>query len=365
MFAELQMPTPLVPTRQVYFARYCKRFSAQQWAIVDVSVDKNEENMDASLFKCRKRPSGCIIQESSNGHCKVTWVEHLEYQKSTVHALYRTVISSGLAFGARHWMATLQLQCERLVFFMATNVPTLTGRKSILKLAQRMSRSLCHAIGASSDNTWNKFTSKAGEDIRVSSRKNLNDPGEPLGVIVCAVSSIWLSVSPNLLFDFLRDEARRHEWDFMSNGGQVKSIANLAKGQDHGNVVTIQVSSPLTSREISQTKSGFFSESCYLFQTIKSKENNTMWMLQDSCTNAFESMVVFAPVDITGMQSVISNIATLPSGFSILPDRLESRPSLITSRHKKSIDVEGESLLTIAFQILTNNSPSIWHIEKH
>ncbi|KAK8608450.1 hypothetical protein V6N13_023873 [Hibiscus sabdariffa] len=345
MFAELQMLTPLVPTRQVYFARYCKRFSAEQWAIVDVSVNKVEENMDASLLKCRKRPSGCIIQESSNGHCKVTWVEHLEYQKSTVHALYRTVISSGLAFGARHWMATLQLQCERLVFFMATNVPTkgstgvptLAGRKSILKLAQRMSRSFCHAIGASSYNTWNKFTSKAGEDIRVSSRKNLNDPGEPLGVIVCAVSSIWLSVSPNLLFDFLRDEARRNEWDFMSNGGHVKSIANLAKGQEHGNVVTIQ--------------------------TIKSKENNTMWMLQDSCTNAFESMVVFAPVDITGMQSVItgcdsSNIATLPSGFSILPDRLESRPSLITSRHKKSIDVEGGSLLTIAFQILTNNSPS-------
>lgn len=54
---------------------------------------------------------------------QVTWVEHLECQKSTVHTMYRTIVSSGLAFGARHWMATLQLQCERLVFFMATNVP--------------------------------------------------------------------------------------------------------------------------------------------------------------------------------------------------------------------------------------------------
>lgn len=41
-----------------------------------------------------------------------------------VHSMYRTIINSGLAFGAKHWMATLQLQCERLVFFMATNVPT-------------------------------------------------------------------------------------------------------------------------------------------------------------------------------------------------------------------------------------------------
>ena len=52
------------------------------------------------------------------------WVEHLQCQKSTVHTMYRTVVHSGLTFGARHWMATLQLQCERLVFFMATNVPT-------------------------------------------------------------------------------------------------------------------------------------------------------------------------------------------------------------------------------------------------
>ncbi|XP_021298731.1 homeobox-leucine zipper protein GLABRA 2 [Herrania umbratica] len=344
MFAELQMLTPLVPTREVYFVRYCKQLSAEQWAIVDVSIDKVEENIDASLVKCRKRPSGCIIEDKSNGHCKVTWVEHLECQKSTVHTMYRTVVSSGLAFGARHWMATLQLQCERLVFFMATNVPTkdstgvatLAGRKSILKLAQRMTWSFCHAIGASSYHTWNKVPSKTGEDIRVSSRKNLNDPGEPLGVIVCAVSSVWLPVSPNVLFDFLRDEARRNEWDIMSNGGPVQSIANLAKGQDRGNAVAIQA--------------------------MKSKENST-WVLQDSCTNAFESMVIFAHVDIAGMQSVItgcdsSNMAILPSGFSILPDGLESRPLVITSRQEKSNDTEGGSLLTIAFQILTNSSPT-------
>lgn len=55
---------------------------------------------------------------------QVIWVEHLECQKSTVHTMYRQIVNSGLAFGAKHWIATLQLQCERLVFFMATNVPT-------------------------------------------------------------------------------------------------------------------------------------------------------------------------------------------------------------------------------------------------
>ncbi|KAA8540403.1 hypothetical protein F0562_024678 [Nyssa sinensis] len=343
MFSELQMLTPLVPTREVYFVRYSKQLSADQWAIVDVSVDKVEDNIDASLVKCRKRPSGCIIEDKSNGHCKVIWVEHLECQKSTVHTLYRSIVNSGLAFGARHWMATLQLQCERLVFFMATNVPTkdssgvatLAGRKSILKLAQRMTWSFCRALGASSYHTWSKVSSKTGEDIRVASRKNLNDPGEPLGVILCAVSSVWLPVSHHALFDFLRDEARRNEWDIMSSGGPVQSIANLAKGQDRGNAVTIQ--------------------------TMKSKENS-MWILQDNCTNAYESLVVYAPVDITGMQSVMtgcdsSNVAILPSGFSILPDGVESRPLVITSRPEEK-NAEGGSLLTIAFQILTSSSPT-------
>ncbi|KAL3735870.1 hypothetical protein ACJRO7_024919 [Eucalyptus globulus] len=219
MFAELQMLTPMVPTREVYFIRYCKQLSAEQWALVDVSIEKVEDNIDASLVKCRKRPSGCIIEDKSNGHCKVIWVEHLECQKTTVHPMYRTIVNSGLAFGARHWMTTLQVQCERLVFFMATNVPTkdsngvatLAGRKSILRLAQRLTQSFCQAIGASSYHSWTKVPTKTGEDIRVASRKNLNDPGEPLGVILCAVSSVLLPVSPHVLFDFLRDESRRSE----------------------------------------------------------------------------------------------------------------------------------------------------------
>ncbi|GMH15971.1 hypothetical protein Nepgr_017812 [Nepenthes gracilis] len=344
MFAELQMLTPMVPTREVYFVRHCKQLSAEQWAIVDVSIDKAEDdNIDASLARYRKRPSGCIIQDKSNGHCKVTWVEHLECQKSTVHSMYRAIVNSGLAFGARHWIATLQLQCERLVFFMATNVPTkdsngvatLAGRKSILKLAQRMTWGFCRAVGASSFNTWTKVANKSGEDIRVSSRKNLNDPSEPIGVILCAVSSVWLPVSPNILFDFLRDDARRHEWDIMANGVQLQSIASLSKGQDRGNTVTIQ--------------------------TMKSKES-TMWVVQDSSTNAYESMVVYAHVDIPGMQSVMtgcdsSSVAVLPSGFSVLPDGPESRPLVITSRQEER-STEGGSLLTIALQIVTNTSPT-------
>lgn len=96
-------------------------------------------------------------------------------------------------------------------FVISPGVATLAGRKSILKLAQRMSWSFCRALGASSYHIWNKVPSKTGDDVRVASRKNLNDPGEPLGVILCAVSSVWLPVSHQALFDFLRDDTRRKE----------------------------------------------------------------------------------------------------------------------------------------------------------
>lgn len=71
MFTELQMVTPMVPTREIYFVRYCKKLSNNRWAILDVSIDEIEDNIDVSLMKCRKRPSGCIIEEKPNGHCMV------------------------------------------------------------------------------------------------------------------------------------------------------------------------------------------------------------------------------------------------------------------------------------------------------
>lgn len=68
------MLTPVVATREVYFVRHCKQIIADKWAIVDVSIDKLENNIDA---RCYKRPSGCIIEDKSNGHSKVTLDIHI------------------------------------------------------------------------------------------------------------------------------------------------------------------------------------------------------------------------------------------------------------------------------------------------
>ena len=98
--------------------------------------------------------------------------------------------------------------------FVLLGVPTSAGRKSTLKLAHRMVSSFCKAIGASSFNTWTKISTKNGDDVRISSRRNLRDQREPLGSILSAVSSFWMPIPAAVLFDFLRDDARKSQVGF-------------------------------------------------------------------------------------------------------------------------------------------------------
>ena len=111
----------------------------------------------------------------------------------------------------------------------------------MLKLAQRMTDNFCAGVCASTVHKWNKLnaTGNVDEDVRVMTRKSVDDPGEPPGIVLSAATSVWLPVSPQRLFDFLRDERLRSEWDILSNGGPMQEMAHIAKGQDHGNCVSL------------------------------------------------------------------------------------------------------------------------------
>jgi len=111
----------------------------------------------------------------------------------------------------------------------------------MLKLAQRMTDNFCAGVSASSAHKWSRLnlTGNIGEDVRVMTRQSLDDPGEPPGVVLSAATSVWLPLSPQRIFDFLRDERLRSEWDILSNGGPMHEMAHIAKGQDHGNAVSL------------------------------------------------------------------------------------------------------------------------------
>lgn len=85
-----------------------------------------------------------------------------------------------------------------------------------------------------------------------------------------------------------------------------------------------------------------------------------MLILQESCTDATGSYVIYAPVDIVAMNVVLNGgdpdyVALLPSGFAILPDG----PIV---GHGSGLDQVGSgsggSLLTVAFQILVDSVPT-------
>ncbi|KAA8520009.1 hypothetical protein F0562_014299 [Nyssa sinensis] len=338
MTAEFQVPSPLVPTRENYFVRYCKQHVDGTWAVVDVSLDNLRPT---SMSRCRRRPSGCLIQELPNGYSKVIWVEHVEVDDRAVHNLYKPLVNSGLALGAKRWVATLDRQCERLASAMANNIPagdvgvitTSEGRKSMLKLAERMVMSFCTGVGASTAHTWTTLSGSGADDVRVMTRKSMDDPGRPPGIVLSAATSFWIPVPPKRVFDFLRDENSRNEWDILSNGGLVQEMAHIANGRDPGNCVSL-----------------------LRVNSANSSQSN-MLILQESCTDATGSYVIYAPVDIVAMNVVLSGgdpdyVALLPSGFAILPDG--------PGHHGGGIlEVgSGGSLLTVAFQILVDSVPT-------
>ncbi|TVU16097.1 hypothetical protein EJB05_39646 [Eragrostis curvula] len=300
----------------------------------------HDQYLPASM-SCRRQPSGCIVQDTPNGLCKVTWVEHTEYDEASVHQLYRPLLQSGLAFGAGRWLATLQRQCECLAILMsAITVPehdsaavTLEGKRSMLKLARRMMENFCAGVSASSAREWSKLdglTGSIGADVRVMVRKSVDEPGMPPGVVLSAATSVWIPVMAERLFNFLRNEELRAEWDILSNGGPMQQVVRIAKGQLDGNSVTLLRAAPTSTNQ------------------------NSMLILQETCTDESGAMVVYAPVDIPAMQLVMGGgdstyVALLPSGFAILP----GGPSISGCGHKAS-----GSLLTVAFQILVNSQPT-------
>jgi homeobox-leucine zipper protein len=78
-----------------------------------------------------------------------------------------------------------------------------------------------------------------GKDVRVMVQNSVDEPGVPPGVVLSVATAVWLPVTPERLFNFLRDEELRAEWDILSNGGPMQQMLRITKGQLDGNSVTL------------------------------------------------------------------------------------------------------------------------------
>ncbi|KAK9092109.1 hypothetical protein Syun_027020 [Stephania yunnanensis] len=362
MLAEFHAPSPIVSTRESLFVRYCKQHNDGLWVVADVSLDEHHFNPSSNRF--RRMPSGCLIQEMPNGYSKVTWVEHTQIEEALIYGMYKEIIKSSLPFGAKRWISTLRRQSERLASAMATQVfpgdVVGEGRESMLKLAERMVRSFGTGVSTSTSHNWSLLCGTGDEDVRVMTRKSINDPGRPSGIVLGAALSFWLPIPPKRIFDFLRNENTRNEvillpyillgillWDILSNGGFVQEIAHVANGQDPGNCVSLlRVHGPNSSQ-------------------------GNMLILQESSVDDSVYSVIYAPVDGGAINAVLNAnedpdyVALLPSGFALIPDGQntaaipnECGGSSCGSSGGGSTLGDGGTLATVSFQILVTSVPT-------
>ncbi|EEF43509.1 homeobox-leucine zipper protein HDG5 [Ricinus communis] len=358
MHAELQVLSPLVPTREAYFLRYCQQNVEEgTWAIVDFPIDSFHEDIQASFPLYRRRPSGCVIQDMPNGYSRVTWVEHAETEEKPVHQIFSHFVYSGMAFGAHRWLGVLQRQCERVASLMARNIsdlgviPSPEARKNLMRLAQRMIRTFCMNISTCSGQSWTALSDSSDDTVRITTRK-ITEPGQPNGVILSAVSTTWLPYPHYQVFDILRDERRRSQLDVLSNGNALHEVAHIANGSHPGNCISL-----------------------LRINVASNSSQHVELMLQESCTDQSGSLIVYTTVNVDSIQLAMSGedpscIPLLPLGFVIVP--VES----ITSTSKDTGGNEGNSiksseengntghgctsgcLLTIGLQVLASTIPS-------
>lgn len=87
-------------------------------------------------------------------------------------------------------------------------IPSPEARKNLMKLSQRMIRTFCVNMSTSNGQSWTALSDSPDDTVRITTRK-VTDPGQPIGVILSAVSTTWLPYSHYRVFELLRDEHRR------------------------------------------------------------------------------------------------------------------------------------------------------------
>ncbi|PIN18690.1 Transcription factor, contains HOX domain [Handroanthus impetiginosus] len=356
MYAELQALSPLVPTREAHFFRYCQHNAEEgTWAIVDFPVDGFQIDYPPSFPYYRRRPSGCIIQDMPNGYSRVTWVEHAEVEDGPIHQVYSCLVTSGVAFGAQRWLAVLQRQCERLASLMARNIsdlgviPSPEARKSLMNLAQRMIRTFCLNISTSYGQSWTALSDSADDTVRITTRK-VTEPGQPNGLILSAVSTTWLPYQHKQVFDFLRDERRRAQLEVLSNGNSLHEVAHIANGSNPGNCISL-----------------------LRINVASNSSQSVELVLQESCSDDSGSIVVYTTIDVDAIQMAMNGedpscIPLLPLGFVIIPlgQTNNNDPSTIANEaNVKQLQASEDGhlpdsgcLLTVGLQVLASTIPT-------
>lgn len=87
-------------------------------------------------------------------------------------------------------------------------IPSAEGKRSMMKLAQRMVSNFCGSINPANGQQWTTLSGVNEFEVRATLHKS-SDPGQPSGVVLSAAATIGLPVPPTSVFNFFRDERTR------------------------------------------------------------------------------------------------------------------------------------------------------------
>ncbi|KAJ4873172.1 Homeobox-leucine zipper protein HDG8 [Raphanus sativus] len=339
---QLHILSPLVPPREFMIVRCCQQISDGLWIIADVS--HNIVNSDRVSPSCYKRPSGCLIRALSNAKTQVTWIEHVEVDHTPdTHRMYRELASGSSGYGARRWIVTLERMCERMALSSipimpptdwSETIPTVEGRKSVMKIGERMLKIFNEMLIMSGKVEFPQ-QSKCG--VRISIRMNM-EAGQPPGLVASAASCLSISRTPLQVFNCLRSNSIRHKWDALCHENVITETAHIATGSSETNYINL----------LQHTLAGDIGKN------MEQEPDKKMMLLQECYMDALGGMIVYAPLDMALMSIAASGkvdplkIPILPSGFTISSDN--SGGSMASEN--------GGTVLTLAFQILITDKNS-------
>ncbi|KAM0881620.1 hypothetical protein ACQ4PT_032841 [Festuca glaucescens] len=314
MTIETVFPSPLVPSRKCTFVRSCRELQNGTTLIVDVSLDSS----DGTFFKCRKMPSGVLIQPLEHNSCKIVIIEHVLVDDTRVQELYQPCMS-GLMFGARRWKQDFP------PWFVSANSK---GRKSLMKLADGLLVSYSNSIAAIPEDAWTMVCGAGTEqDIKISHRRSHDRTNT---AVVSVSASFQLPIPLRVTFDLLRNNTLRAEWDVLVKGGVVREEVCVSGSIEADDTVSI------------------------LHVKNVTKIRETIMILQNSCYDVSGSFIVYSPIDTQLMNKILSpedmaesKVSLYPTGFSLLPvsESAEGGNGI-------ALGEDGETLVTVGFQIL-------------
>nr|KYP50289.1 Homeobox-leucine zipper protein HDG11 [Cajanus cajan] len=338
MNAKMHVLSHLVPTRTFHFLRYCKQIEVGTWVIVDVSVDSSE---DKTTVSCAWRlPSGCLIQEITQGLCRVSWMEHVEVNDNIqTHQLFRDIIIN--TYGARRWILTLKRMCERFECASTETIPSyeargvvksLEGRKSIMQLAHRMVKIFCRTLDMEDNTNFPHLTRINNGEVTISVRMNKTVSDVPKGMILSAATSFWLPLSPQSVFDYMIDNKERAKWEPLWYGNPGHELQRISTGSNPRNFISIT-------------------------RPVSCSENNNTVTLRESYADALGSMMVYSAFDMEIMNFAMrgedtSQLLVLPSGFTISWD---GQPNALEGSSGQVGRSRG-SVVTLMLQLLASSS---------